>query len=154
MRRGGGLNMPQYYNPGLYGTGYVPQSYYSPAVPGYSSAPPQNYMISVDGEQAARAWQMPNGLPPGSVIPLYDVDGVHVYFKSLNAYGQLNPLRKGRVIMEDEPVLPAGQSAEAAPSGGNTQFVTKEDLNELRKEIRSMLTPRNNQNGSNRGEGK
>lgn len=95
---------------------------------------------------------MPAGVAPGTVIPLFDVDGIHVYFKSTNAYGQLNPLRKAKVVMEEEPALPAPQSMNPGPDLSG--FVTKDDLNELRKEIRSMLAPRNNQNGSNRGENK
>lgn len=146
--------MPQYYNPGLFPVTY---SYTAPYMQQSASmAPvPTNYMISVDGEQAARAWQMPAGVAPGTIIPLFDVDGVHVYFKSTNAYGQLNPLRKAKVVMEDEPALPAaGQSMEAPQMPDMGGFVTKDDLNELRKEIRGMLAPRNNQNGSNRGENK
>ena len=150
--------MPQYYNPGLYpasysygyNTPYMPQSGAMPVTPPAA----MNYMISVDGEQAARAWQMPAGVAPGTIIPLFDVDGVHVYFKSTNAYGQLNPLRKAKVVMEEEPALPAGQSMEAPQMTDMSGFVTKDDLNELRKEIRGMLAPRNNQNGSNRGENK
>lgn len=143
--------MPQYYNPGLFPATY---SYTAPYMQQSASmAPvPTNYMISVDGEQAARAWQMPAGVAPGTVIPLFDVDGIHVYFKSTNAYGQLNPLRKAKVVMEEEPALPAPQSMDSGPDLSG--FVTKDDLNELRKEIRSMLAPRNNQNGSNRGENK
>lgn len=145
--------MPQYYNPGLFPVTYsypYMQTTQSTAV----TPTPINYMISVDGEQAARAWQMPAGVVPGTIIPLFDVDGVHVYFKSTNAYGQLNPLRKAKVVMEEEPALPAGQSMEAPQMPDMSGFVTKDDLNELRKEIRGMLAPRNNQNGGNRGENK
>lgn len=143
--------MPQYYNPGLFPTAtwtgpYVPQNSYA--------SQPATYMYTVDGEQAARAWQMPAGVTPGTVIPLFDVDGIHVYFKSTNAYGQLNPLRKAKVVMEEEPALPASQSMDPAPGPDLSSFVTKDDLNELRKEIRSMLAPKNNQNGSNRGDGR
>lgn len=143
--------MPQYYNPGLYPNMAYAPSYAQPAAVSMAPAP-MNYMISVDGEQAARAWQMPAGVAPGTVIPLFDVDGIHVYFKSVNAYGQLNPLRKAKVVMEEEAALPAPQSMGTSGMPDMSGFVTKDDLNELRKEIRSMLAPKNSQNGSNRGE--
>jgi hypothetical protein len=144
--------MPQYYNPGLF-----PATYANPYMMQNSySAPmqqPSTFMYTVDGEQAARAWQMPAGVAPGTVIPLFDVDGEHVYFKSTDAYGRLNPLRKGRVVLEEVPQLPQGASGDA-PAQDMSQFVTKDDLNELKKELRNMMAPRNNQNGNNRGENK
>ena len=73
------------------------------------------YMIQVDGEMAARAWQMPVNLMPGTVIPIWDVDGVHVYFKSVDGYGRLNPTRKARIVFEDETQpLPEGASGSTA----------------------------------------
>lgn len=125
-----------------------------------SAAPAQansQYMINVDGEMAARAWQMPNNLAPNTVIPLWDLDGQHVYFRSIDAYGRMNPLRKGHVVFDDEPQqnLVQGQSGAPAPN----EFVTKNDLEVLKQEIKEMLqvqpqpSSQTNQNGSkNRGE--
>lgn len=153
--------MPQYYNPGLFPVNYAQPTYM--VQPSSYSASPPSYMISVDGEQAARAWQMPNGVAPGTVIPLFDVDGTHVYFKSVNAYGQLNPLRKGRVVMEEEqPVLPAGQSGAQTPVA--TDYVTRDDLSSMEKRITESLaqmiqnggrrmTLQNNNPGQNPGKG-
>lgn len=145
--------MPQYYNPGLF-----PVTYSQPVMGGASYSPymgnsfsvqtPQNYMISVDGEQAARAWQMPGNIAPGTVIPLFDVDGEHVYFKSTDAYGRLNPLRKGRVVLEETPQLPQGQSGSAAPTVQQdmSQYVTKEDLSSLEQRIMNALQNNRKQN--------
>ena len=128
----------------------------------YGAQPAQSnqWMINVDGEVGAKAWQMPNNLPPNTVIPLFDLDGEHVYFRSVDAYGRMNPLRKGRVVFEEEAkVLPQGQSGAGEPIRVDTdKYVTKEDFNELKNEIREMarmnqsaLAQQNvqtNQNGS------
>lgn len=104
------------------------------------------YMIQVDGEMAARAWQMPANLVPGTVIPIWDVDGIHVYFKSVDGYGRLNPTRKARIVFEDETQpLPEGASSSAAAVPGN--YVTKSDFDSFRNEIKQMMSG-NRQNGS------
>lgn len=153
--------MPNYYNPYIYNSTPVPgTNYYSPysAQPmSYNATsygmPGNNYWISVDGEMAARAWQMPSNLPPNTIIPLWDLDGIHVYFKSTDAYGRINPIRKGKVVFEDESqnVLPEGESEASVnrPSGMNpvgdsrmedmSKYVTKEDFEGLRHEIQDML---------------
>lgn len=155
--------MPNYYNPYIYnnpnpsvGAAYFnayPQSMYpQQAVPVNTSygMPSNNYWISVDGEMAARAWQMPANLPPNTIIPLWDLDGQHVYFKSTDAYGRINPIRKGKVVFEEDMAnLPAGQSESCAPapvqpSNASTApdmsgYVRKEDFDGLRMEIQDML---------------
>lgn len=148
--------MPNYYNP------YLPSmqnGYYAPYYPpqsqtvGYnnfaSNVSVPNYWISVDGEMAARAWQMPPNLPPNTIIPLWDLDGQHVYFKSTDAYGRINPLRKGRVVFDEEPQqnLPESQSAGAPVI--DPRYVTKEDFEGLRHEIQDMLR---NQASTNQNE--
>lgn len=105
-----------------------------------------NYMIQVDGEMAAKAWQCPPDMKPGDVIPLWDADGVHVYFKSLDGYGRLNPTRKARIIFEeDTPALPEGSSG-AMPPQENPNYVSKADFDSFRNEVRQMLSG-NRQNG-------
>ena len=166
--------MPVYYNPSIYnnpnpnvGAAYFnayPQQTLQQQFPMNSVSygmPSNNYWISVDGEMAARAWQMPQNVPPNTIIPLWDLDGQHVYFKSTDAYGRINPIRKGKVVFEEDMAnLPAGQSegcsgASAAsvnmPSGRNpvydsaastpdmSGYVTKEDFDGLRHEIQEML---------------
>ena len=142
--------MPTYYNPYMnnYATypSYVPNYQNS-----YQTSPANQYMINVDGEMAARAWQMPNNLPPNTVIPLWDLDGQHVYFRSVDAYGRLNPLKKGRVVFEEEPQnLTQGTSGDTQPT---EQYMTKDDfkneLDQFKNEIRSMMQMHNNQNGNN-----
>lgn len=153
--------MPSYYNPYTYMpnfyNSYAPQPV-APVQPSFGNVNPSpNYMISVDGEMAARAWQPQTQLAPNSVIPLWDLDGQHVYFKSTDAYGRMNPIRKGRVVFDDEAqTLPEGKNEpqEKVNVSGAGGFVTKEDLNDFRNEIRNMLKTLNpspavgnNQNG-------
>ena len=143
--------MPSFYNGYPWQTTNYPGSVYpSTGVQVPSISVPQ-YMINVDGEMAARAWQMPPNLPPNTIIPLYDLDGQHVYFKSIDAYGRINPLRKGKIVFEDESVtLPPAQqtSGSSQPEMPDmSKYVTKDDLNSFKQELRNMI--QTNQNGSN-----
>lgn len=127
------------------------QTYGVPAMPSYqmpvSTTPATPYMIQVDGEMAARAWQMPANLAPGTVIPIWDVDGIHVYFKSVDAYGRLNPTRKARIVFEDEQQnLPEASGSEQI-SGKNENYITRSDFDAFRNEVKQMLSG-NRQNGS------
>ena len=160
----GPMNMPV---SGTYPTYpiYQPAMSYSPPVQvppvSMAQAPMLNrngWMISVDGEMAAKAWPTPQEMRPGDVIPLWDVDGMHVYFKSLDGYGRLNPTRKARIVFEDEtPVLPEGSSGAVQPAY-NDQMATKQDLasittafDSFKKEIMQALD-QNRQNRSNAGQ--
>ena len=149
--------MPSYYNPYMnnYMSAaypYAPQQTYMPNYQNsYQASPSSQYMINVDGEMAARAWSMPANLPPNTVIPLWDLDGQHVYFRSVDAYGRLNPLKKGRVVFDEEPQnLPQGTSGEVQPV---ESYMTKEDfkneMDQFKNEIKSMMQIQGNQNGSN-----
>lgn len=138
--------MPNYINP------VNGQSYAAPQYPQMQWAPPPlpqaQYMIQADGEMAARAWNIPANVAPGTVIPIWDVDGVHVYFKSIDSYGRLNPLRKARIVFEDTPVLPEGASGAPATDLNLSQYATKADIEQLGNSIRQMLNEKH-QNGSN-----
>ena len=107
-----------------------------------------NYMIQVDGEMAAKAWQTPPDMKPGDVIPLWDADGMHVYFKSLDGYGRLNPTRKAKIVFEEEvQALPENTSG-ATRTMDPAQYVSKSDFDSFRNEVRQMLSG-NRQNGRN-----
>lgn len=144
--------MPNYYNPYVYNTsaGSSIAPYYNyPQQPMNYGMPANNYWISVDGEMAARAWQMPSNLPPNTIIPLWDLDGQHVYFKSTDAYGRINPIRKGRVVFDEEPAkIPENESvsnsAGETPMMDPSKYVTKEDFDGLKHEIEEMLKRQQN----------
>jgi len=150
-----GYNMPMAQTP--YGYQQMPQQSFAQAP--MPMAPQliggrNTYMIQVDGEMAAKAWQCPPDMKAGDVIPLWDADGVHVYFKSLDGYGRLNPTRKARIIFEDEPqAIPENVSGSAprqnTPAGDS--YVSRSEFNDLRNDIasiRQMMTA-NHQNGRN-----
>lgn len=161
--------MPNYYgsytNPYGVGSAYF-NPYVQPQVPQVPmSGAQQNpqYMIQVDGEMAARAWQAPSNLPPRTMIPLWDYDGEHVYFKSVDEYGRMNPMRKGRVIFEDEQRnLPQASQAQSdnGVSGAQSielpdmsKYITKEDFESFKQDLRSMLTAQAQNNNSSGNQG-
>lgn len=141
--------MAQYYNPysmvyPIYNQNYIPTP----------TNAPQQYMITVDGEIGAKSWQMQTMPQPNTIIPLFDSDGQHVYFKSFDAYGRMNPLRKGRIVFDDE--VQVSETAAPAPS-----YVTHDDLNALKdsyekqiQDLRRLIQAnQNNQNSiNNRGD--
>ena len=153
--------MASYYNPynfypvsyggSLYPTNppaQMPQQSWSP--------PPQAEGIHwVEGEVGAKAFQRPNGWPDNQPIPLWDSTDTVIYLKSWGPMGIPNPLQKLRYEMPEQQTqaLPAGMSGSTdrsqAVSPDLSQFVTKQDLDQLKNEIRSMLTPQGNQNGGN-----
>lgn len=100
------------------------------------------YMINVDGESSAKSWQPSIAPQPNTIIPLFDSDGQHVYFKTYDAYGRMNPIRKGRIVFDDE-IQVSETSSEQDMSG----YVTKEDLEKLKEELLSQFS--NNQNKTN-----
>ena len=151
---------PYYTNP--YANAY-PTNYWNPMNPIVPNQMTQQtlqqpqYMINVDGENSAKSWQ-PSVIPqPNTIIPLFDSDGQHVYFKTYDNYGRMNPIRKGRIVFDDEinaseiSQTPAGIDAES--------FATKEDLEKMKEEVMSSLRDqinrldnymaKNNQNGNN-----
>lgn len=101
---------------------------------------PFNPMIMVEGEVGAKAWQMPTNLAPNTIIPLWDTDGEHVYFRSVDAYGRPNPMKTGRIVMDKEP------AKDEIP-----EYITRQDLDSFKKEILNEVKQRFNQNGNKRG---
>jgi hypothetical protein len=163
--------MPNYYNP----YNFYPATYQSPV--GYQqqpisyggvpmpiqqsgTAPVQQgpkMMEWVEGEVGAKAFQMPNGWPANSPIPLWDSTDTVIYLKSWGPMGIPNPIQKLRYEMPEQQnqALLSGNSGNSQPD--MSQYVTKQDLEEIRKEMVNLLggrnearqPPVNNQNGSN-----
>jgi len=103
----------------------------------------------VDGEAAARSYQIPAGCT--GPIALWDTNDTVIYVKSVNQMGMPNPLVTIRYVMpqNDQQLLP-GQSGQA--SGTMAGAVSQEEFNSLRNEIQTikdMLSNRKNQNGMN-----
>lgn len=159
--------MPAYYNPYTnaypisYNGGNVYNPYQNTQAPMQQQIQQPQYMINVDGENAAKAWQPAVQPQPNTIIPIFDSDGQHVYFKTYDNYGRMNPIRKGRIVFDDE--INASEMSQASSGVDMTSFATKDDLDKMKEEVMTSLREqinkldnymaKNNQNGSNnRGE--
>lgn len=142
--KGWNLIMPNYYNPYMsaypLNYGSVPQYPYTQmSVPNQQQMIQQpQYMINVDGENSAKSWQPTTPVQPNTIIPLFDSDGQHVYFKTYDAYGRMNPLRKGRIVFDDEVQVNEAPS-EQMLTPDMTAYVTKDDLNKMKEEFEEKL---------------
>lgn len=161
---------PGYYMPTMYGNAGYPGTSYAqaPMQQSYAVQQPvvQNQtqnttgIIWVDGEVGAKAYQ----LMPGQVGPvaLWDTNDTVIYLKSINQMGMPNPLQKIHYTMEEQQnqsMLPAGTSVNnmGGVSGDSGNYVTKDDLESMKREIRellqknqpNMMTNQTAQNGSN-----
>lgn len=142
------LNYP--YNPYLsptYMSGYgiSPNNMQAQSPSPVSQLKPMEW---VDGEVGARAFQMPAGWPANTPIPLWDSTDTVIYLKSVNQVGMPNPMQKLKYTMEEVTPTPALVSGQTAPSHPG-QYITKDDFDDFKKEIKGMLAK--NQNGSNQG---
>ena len=148
--------MAGYYNPYAFYPNYqVPQntapSYMNS---GYQVQMPQNTpavsqtirpMEWVEGEVGAKAFQMPAGWYPNQPIPLWDSTDTVIYLKSWSQMGIPNPLQKIHYTLPEQQSmqnLPA-QSGQTEEVQANN-FVTKDDFEALKTELKEMLK---NQNG-------
>lgn len=148
--------------PGMYFNNQnTPQQSFAP-----SPAPvPNNQgggVIWVDGEQAARSYQLPAGWPANTPFALWDSNDRVIYWKSINQLGAPNPLIKIPYQWDDaqqnRQVLPVSGTVSEASATDN--LATKDEVNRLKEEImglKDMLVNRMpmmqaNQNGSNNGQ--
>lgn len=154
---------PGYYMP----TSYMP---YANSVPQQSFAPapapmPNNQgggVIWVDGEQAARSFQLPAGWPANTPFALWDSNAKVVYWKSINQFGAPNQLIKIPYQWDDN-----SQTQQAVPVSGTVSetpamdsYATKNEIGKLTDEITSLKdmlinkfgnqSVSGNQNGGNR----
>ena len=136
-----------------YGQTNIPQASYAPAP---TMQPSQNGtgIIWVDGEAAAKAYQIPAGI--SGPVALWDTNDQVIYLKSMNQMGMPNPLQKIHYQMEEPPqVLPAGQNGQTSGNEAPAHaYVTKDDLAALKNELKEMIKQSQasiNQNGSQNG---
>ena len=166
--------MPNYYNPyNFYPATYANQMGYSGMQPQMNPMPQQSYappvqqgpkmMEWVEGEVGAKAFQMPNGWPANSPIPLWDSTDTVIYLKSWGPMGIPNPMQKLKYELPEQQNQAMLMSGDNGTSGNMnngqsghqdmSQYVTKQDFEQLRSEIRNMnqngQSGQNNQNGSN-----
>ncbi len=158
--------MSNYYNPyNFYPASYpvMGQASFAPYSNPQMQMPQQSFaqaqsgpkmMEWVEGEVGAKAYQMPNGWPANSPIPLWDSTDTVIWLKSWGPMGIPNPMQKLRYEMpeqQNQQALMGGQSGASMPD--MSQYVTKQDLEDFRKELRNVNhNTINNQNGNqNRG---
>ena len=139
--------MPLNYNP-----------YFGPTYPNYFGFNQQSQAVQpqpqirpmewVEGEIGAKAFQMPAGWPVNTPIALWDSTDTVIYLKSINQMGAPAIIQKLKYSIEENPVQAkiSGQASAAAPEA--PQYVTKDDLDQFKKELRLMIAGKN-QNGSN-----
>lgn len=144
--------MPSYqYGMPAYGMSYAqPQPVqYAQQMNSYAQNQQQTAtgIIWVDGEVGAKAYQLPAGWAPNTPLPLWDTNDTIIYLKSTNPMGMPNPLQKIHYTMEDMPKGPMMQTSGTAalPAGDahdreTGDFVTKDDLERMKQEIRETLT--------------
>lgn len=98
----------------------------------------------VEGEVGAKAFQMPQGWPAETPIALWDSTEKKIFLKTWNAMGMAKPLQElDYEIKETMPMLPEGNSG-----ADMSQYVTKDDLEELKKELRSLIAPTKSRGGN------
>lgn len=131
--------MPQQQNPGYSYGGMPMQQSYNNA----PSMPIPQKPVFVDGEMAAKVFQMPENWPVGVPLYLWDVNGECFYMKVIAPNGVPMPLRTFD-YKEREPA-PAGYLTGNGPD--MSQYVTKNDLDQRFNELKQMM--QSNQNGVN-----
>ena len=110
--------------------------------PQYPYAYPQSYssniesMKWVEGEVGAKAFQMPPGWPAETPIALWDNSEKKIYLKSWNAMGMPNQIQELIYEIKEKPApaLPGNVSG----STQSTQYVTREDFDQLKEEIQNL----------------
>ena len=109
--------------------------------------PPVKCMEWVEGEIGAKAFQMPQGWPANTPIPLWDSTDTVIYLKSVNQMGVPNPMTKIKYTIEEQQnqmMLPQGQSQQSGNMSGTnqpdmSQYVTKNDLEQMKKELKEAM---------------
>ena len=91
----------------------------------------------VDGEVGAKAFQMPQGWPAETPIVLWDNSEKKIYLKSWNQMGMPNPMQELDYEIKERTnpaLLPSNIS------GDTNQYVTKEDFDQFKEELRNMVS--------------
>ena len=143
--------MAGYYNPYNFYQNNYPNANNMSFSPYNTTLKPMEW---VEGEVAAKAYQMPAGLPANQPIPLWDSTDTVIYLKSWSPMGFPNPLQKLRYEMPEQQQTLPGQSGNVqnspAPENQNgTNYVTKDDFEYFRNELREIKEALSRQNMKN-----
>lgn len=92
----------------------------------------------VEGEVGAKAFQMPAGWPVNTPIALWDSTEKRIFLKSWNQMGMANQMQELTYEMKDAPIILENLSGKDM-----SNYVTKEDFEELKRELKSLVNNRN-----------
>lgn len=137
--------MPNYWNPNNMYPATYPQ-YQMPMMPQQSFAAPSTIAAAwVESEMEARGKSMPQGV---TQFFMFDANQQKIYLKSLNQMGMPNPMQTLSFTIDPQQNLPAGQSGNMSGTNATdmSNYVTRQDFEQLRNEIRQM-----NQSGAMNG---
>lgn len=150
--------MPNYNYPGYQNYAAYPQNSYQQQYTQPSYAAQNNYQPSmsmtgicwVDGEVGAKAQQLPPGWDTTKPFPMWDTNDQIIYLKSFNAMGMPNPLTKLHYTIEEPsrqaPMMSSQANLPAADRPDMTGYVRKEDLEQMKEEIRAMISQKGERN--------
>ena len=143
----------------MYGqTGWNPQManpspYYQQAqsygMPVAQNAPVPQRPVFVDGEMAARVFQMPENWPVNVPLYLWDSNGDYFYIKMIGPNGVPMPLQKF-YYQKAENEAYGYISGNGSPQVDTSQFVTKDTFERQMNELKEMMRANQN-NQQNRG---
>ena len=123
---------------------YYPYNVYQPTQ-SYSQNPYKT-MEWVEGEVGAKAFPMPQNWPAETPIPLWDSTEKKIFLKSWNSMGMANPMQELTYEIKERTnpaLLPNNISGET--------YVTKNDFDQLRQELKDMKNMMSNMQNRNRG---
>ena len=135
-------NQPQYSQ---YQQSYASMPSYAQPMQGYSNAVNNKNIIWVVGRAGADSFQM----EPGSRAVLLDSTDQVFYIKVVGMDGRPEPL----MAFKYEPLnLNVTNESSQASGMDMSNYVTKEDFNELKRMLEDTMNKRNNQKGQNRND--
>ena len=100
-------------------------------------------LIWVDGEQAAKAYQLPAGWPANTPLALWDSNETTIYLKSTNSMGMPNPLQIAHYELIERTGFNGMSSAgeergKAWDEEMKALYASKEELKKLQDEIERL----------------
>lgn len=128
---------------------YLPTPFQPTWFPNYqqpmsAAQQPQQGLIWVDGEAAAKAYQMPAGWPANTPIALWDTNDTIIYLKSTNQMGMPNPLQIAEYQLRELRPARSGAAGredyteQTWDEERQNKFASKQELQELKDMIMEM----------------
>ena len=149
--------MANSYNPYLqnFQSVYPAYSSYAPAPAVVAPVQPARPVMGgnvlgyqVDGEVGAKAFPFQNG--SNEPLVLWDMNDSVFYLRSYNQAGFPNPLKRYRFVEEEMPQsLPAGMIGNSMANADMSQMASRNDMDELRKEVQRLTALVNQLQGQN-----